>query len=392
MDETELLNRVPMGADATFPKSEIDARQENLRKMLKEKDIDLYLTSGAENIFYLSGQQTPGYYVFQCLAIPADGEPFLVTRKLEVYNARYNSYLERIYGYDDSQSSAEALSGAIDAEGWMGKRIAIDRNAWFLTVNIFDSVREALGELLDGSGLVEGLRRVKSPSELAAIELAAQENDAGMAAGLRATRAGVTENDIAAAILAAAVTAGSEYLGMEPFVTSGPRSGVPHTTWRRRRILPGDVVVLETTACHHRYHAALFRTIMVGNVEQKAHDWYAICMDALNAALETIKPGNLCSNPHDAAQAVIDKAGATEGYRKRTGYSMGISFAPDWGEGNILHLNKGYDVELAPGMVFHIPITLRDYAKFTVAVSETVVVTETGWRSLSNIPRDLVEA
>ena len=89
---------------------------------------------------------------------------------------------------------------------------------------------------------------------------------------------------------------------------------------------------------------------------------------------------------------MIDKGGATEGYRKRTGYSMGISFAPDWGEGNILHLNKGYDVELAPGMVFHIPITLRDYAKFTVAVSETVVVTETGWRSLSNIPRDLVEA
>ena len=392
MSETELLKRVPLGADAAFPKSEIDARQQSLRKILKQRDIDLYLTSGAENIFYLSGQQTPGYYVFQCLAIPADGEPFLVTRKLEAYNARYNSYLERIYGYDDSQSPAEALSGAIGAEGWAGKRIAIDRNAWFLTVNIFDRVREALGELLDGSGLVEDLRRVKSPGELAAIERAAQENDAGMAAGLRATRAGVTENDVAAAILAASVSAGSEYLGMEPFVTSGPRSGVPHTTWRRRRILPGDVVVLETTACHHRYHAALFRTIMVGDVPKKARDWYAICMDALNAALDNMKPGNPCSAPHDAAQAVIDKGGATDGYRKRTGYSMGISFAPDWGEGNILHLNKGFDVELVPGMAFHIPITLRDYARFTVAVSETVVVTETGYRPLSNITRDLVEA
>ena len=174
MNETELLNRVPLGADAVFPKSEIDARQENLRKMLKEKDIDLYLTSGAENIFYLSGQQTPGYYVFQCLAIPADGESFLVTRKLEAYNARYNSYLERIYSYDDSQSSAEALSAAIDAEGWKGNRIAIDRNAWFLTVNIFESVRESLGELLDGSGLVEGLRRVKSSRELTAIERAGE--------------------------------------------------------------------------------------------------------------------------------------------------------------------------------------------------------------------------
>ena len=41
MNETELLNRVPLGADAVFPKSEIDARQENLRKILKEKDIFL---------------------------------------------------------------------------------------------------------------------------------------------------------------------------------------------------------------------------------------------------------------------------------------------------------------------------------------------------------------
>jgi len=82
---------------------------------------------------------------------------------------------------------------------------------------------------------------------------------------------------------------------------------------------------------------------------------------------------------------------ATQGPDKRAGYSMGIAFAPDWSEGTILHLNKGYDVELVPGMVFHIPITLRDYAKFTVAVSETVVVTETGCRALSNIPRDLVE-
>ena len=72
------------------------------------------------------------------------------------------------------------------------------------------------------------------------------------------------ENDIAGGIMGAATRAGSEYLGMEPFVTSGPRSGVPHTTWRRRMIENGDLVILETAACFNRYHAALFRTIAVG--------------------------------------------------------------------------------------------------------------------------------
>jgi len=67
-----------------------------------------------------------------------------------------------------------------------------------------------------------------------------------MQAGLHATRLGASENDVAADIMAAAIRAGSEYLGMDPFVTSGPRGGVPHTTWRRRKIESGDLVALET--------------------------------------------------------------------------------------------------------------------------------------------------
>ncbi|WP_413726019.1 M24 family metallopeptidase [Sodalis sp. RH16] len=390
MIDKNLIGSIPQGGDSAFPKQEFDSRIAKLQAILRDKSIDLYLTSGAENIFYLSGQQTPGYYVFQCLAIPVQGEPFLVLRELESYNARFNTYLESLYGYGDGFSPAQALASAIEQEGWKGKRIAIDRNAWFLTVNIFDELAARLGEMQDGSGFAESLRRVKSPLEILALEEAARENDAGMRAGIQAARAGVDENAIAGAIMGATIAAGSEYMGMEPFVTSGPRSGVPHTTWRRRVIQSGDVVVLETAGCHHRYHAALFRTIMVGDVPQQARDWHNITLDALAAAMAAMKPGNLCSDVHDAAQRVIDAGGATNAYRKRTGYSMGISFAPDWGEGNILHLNKGYDVELVEGMAFHIPITLREYARFTVACSETVIVTRDGCRPLSKIPRDLI--
>lgn len=390
MIDKNLINRIPQGGDSAFPKQEFDSRIAKLQAILREEDIDLYLTSGAENIFYLSGQQTPGYYVFQCLAIPVQGAPFLVIRELESYNARFNTYLDKIYGYGDGFPPAEALASAIEVEGWKGKRIAIDRNAWFLTVNIFSELSARLGEMLDGSGYAESLRRVKSPLEIAAMEAAARENDAGMLAGIKAAKAGVDENAIAGAIMGATIAAGSEYMGMEPFVTSGPRSGVPHTTWRRRVIQNGDVMVLETAGCHHRYHAALFRTIMIGDVPQKARGWYDVTRDALAAAMAALKPGNLCSDAHNAAQAVIDAAGATDAYRKRTGYSMGISFAPDWGEGNILHLNKGYDVELVEGMAFHIPITLREYAQFTVACSETVVITRDGCRPLSKIPQDLI--
>jgi Xaa-Pro dipeptidase len=364
-----------------------------LRRRLPEAGIRRTRRRPAKDtIFYLSGQQTPGYYVFQCLGVPAEGAPFLVLRELESYNARGNSYIEDIQGYPDGVAPAAALADALKARGWQGKRIAIDRNAWYLTVNIYEGLTQQIPGLLDGSGLVEPMRRIKSSRELQSMELAAEANDAGMRAGLDATAAGASENDVAAAVLQACVAAGSEYLGMEPFVSSGPRSGMPHSTWRRRRIEPGDLVILETAAAYNRYHAALFRTVAVGRVPDLARRYYDVCLEALDAAVGKMRPGNSCADVHTATQAVVDKHGRTDNYRKRTGYSLGIAFAPDWGEGNILSLHHTVEVPLQPNMVFHVPITLREFGRFTVAVSETVVITDGGPRTLSQIPRDLVEA
>jgi Xaa-Pro dipeptidase len=386
----EILRQVPQGAESAFAKSEYERRITALRQEMARKGFDLLLTSGPENIFYLTGQQTPGYYMFQCLGIPAAGEPFLVLRGLESMNARLKSIITDIEGYADDTHPAVALAAALKKRGWVGKRVAIDRNSWFLTVNLFDKVVEECGALLDGSFVIEPLRRAKSAAELEQIEKAAVANDAGMQAGLDATRIGASENDIAASIVAGAIRAGSEYVGMEPFVTSGARGGIPHTTWRRRTIAGGDVIALETCACYNRYHAALFRTVAAGTIPKLAEDMYKVCLEGLDAAIEKLRPGNTCTDVHNAAQAVIDHHGYTAGYRKRTGYSIGISFAPDWGEGNILSLFRGIDVPLAPGMTFHVPITLREYNKFTVAVSETVVVTNGAARTLSKISRDLL--
>jgi Xaa-Pro dipeptidase len=87
---------------------------------------------------------------------------------------------------------------------------------------------------------------------------------------------------------------------------------------------------------------------------------------------------------------VIDLAGFTENFKKRAGYSIGISFAPDWGEGGILSLYTGITTELRPGMTFHIPVALRVFGQFTVGVSETVIVTEIGCRPLSAINRPIL--
>jgi Xaa-Pro dipeptidase len=387
-----ILKSVPQGAESVFPKAEYEARLAKLRTRMKESGFDLVLLSGAENVFYLCGQQTPGYYTFQSLCVPMTGEPFHVLRALEAPNAKINTYIADITGYADDENPAAVLAAAIKKRGWQGKRIAIDQNGWFLTVNLYNRLIAECGPLLDCAGIVEPLRRVKSKLETEQMENAGRANEAGMIAGLAVTRPGATENDIASAVMGASIKAGGEYVGMEPFVTSGPRSGIPHTTWRRRKIESGDVAVLETSACYNRYHVALFRTVACGKIPQLAQDMYKVCAEGLEVAIDKLRVGNTCAEVHNAVQAVIDRNGFTAGYRKRTGYSMGISFAPDWGEGNILSLFRGVDESLEPGMVFHVPITLREYNKWTVAVSETVMVTDKGPKTFSTISRDLVRA
>ncbi|MGH0241655.1 M24 family metallopeptidase [Sinorhizobium meliloti] len=376
------------GSDAGIPKNELDRHVRAAQKAIQEKGLDLLLLTGPENIYYLSAQQTPGYYMFQCLCVPAEGEPFLFVRGLEAANARANTFVEEILFYEDGVNGAARLADELVKRGYKNKRVGIDRRSWFLTIEQYETFVGAFGTLHDASGLLEPLRAVKSGYELEQIEKAAVCVELGMVAALKAIREGATENDVAAAMINAAYLQGSEYVGMEPFVCSGPRSGLRHATWRRRVLKSGDLVTLENAACVNRYHSALFRTACVGpNVDEKAKAMREACVEGLDIALAELKPGNSCADVHNAVQKVIDKHGFTEHFRKRAGYSVGIAFAPDWGEGNVLSLNHDVDTELQPGMVFHMPISLCVHGVYTVCASETAIVTKSGSKALSSLDR-----
>jgi Xaa-Pro dipeptidase len=375
------------GLEAAFPKDEFDRRLAAARAAIGRLEIGTLIVTGPENIYYLTGQQTPGYYTFQALLLPADGEPCFIVRRLEAMNCMVNSYIDRVEVYDDGTDPFALLSDLLAQR--KVTRIAIDKRGWFLPIAAYESLQVRLGDLADGAGVIESLRAIKSPAEIERIERAAAYVDNGMRAGYRAIGKGSSENDLVAAMMGEAIRSGSEYLGMEPLVSTGRRTGIPHGTWRRRKIEPGDPIFLEMAACHDRYHAVLMRSAWMGPPPDYAKRMMDTCQDALTAALDKLRPGNLCEDVHNAAQAVIDRAGFTENYRKRTGYSIGISFAPDWGEWQVLSLFSGVREILRPGMVFHIPPALRRYGEFTVGVSETAVVTEDRCRVLGSVPRDL---
>ncbi|SDN71535.1 Xaa-Pro dipeptidase [Methylobacterium phyllostachyos] len=376
------------GREAAFPEAEFAARQAAARAAIKAAGHTALVVTGPETIYWLTGRQTAGYFAFQALVVPVAGDPALLVRQLERPGAAANTWLDDIAAYPDGADPAEALAALVRRRGLA--RPALERDGWFVAPALAARIDAALGgPLPDGSGLLAPLRAVKSAAELAAIRAAARYAQAGIAAGLEACAAGTDENAVAAAMLAAATAAGSEAMAMEPLVASGPRSGLPHMTWRRRRLEPGDAVFLELAGSHARYHAALMRSVWIGPPPAEAQRMMDCALRALDAALAALRPGRPCSAPHVAAQAIIDAAGYGPAFRKRIGYAMGVAFAPDWGEGNLLSLFTGEDRLIEPGMVFHLPATLRRYGAWTVGASETVIVTANGAEPLSDLSRTL---
>ena len=375
--------------DLVFPMAEYDARLARLRAAMAERQLDAFIVTTPENLFYLTGYQTPGYYWFQALVVPLAGEPFIVTRRLEDSNVETRTWLAASHPYEDADNPPAALGQTIARYGLADARIGYERQSYFFRASEQDVLFATLPDatFLDASGMAEALRLIKSDAEIDLMRQAARCCEAGMQAGIETVAAGVDENQVAAEIQAAMTRAGSHYPAIHPFVASGWRGAVGHATWEDRVIEPGDAVFLEIGGCRHRYHAAMMRVAIVGEPPAAMLQAERVVQDAMQACLETIKPGVPAGQIDAVARAVVAAGAPDVAQVSRTGYSIGIGFAPDWGEGHILSLLAGEERPLEANMTFHLIPWVQVPGAAGVGLTETVRVTPSGCELLTQFER-----
>lgn len=377
----------------TFPMDEHRRRLSELRARMDAWNLDVVVITDPGNLFYLTEYQTTGYSYFQCLVIPLESEPFMVTRLLEETNVIARTWVELTRPYTDTGDAIETLWHALtEFDLVSGKRIGYERNSYFfpayqqdrMTANWYDA------DFVDCFGIVEEGRVKKSPLELEAMRKAARAGELGMTAGLDAIRAGVSENELAAAICAAMFEAGGEYPAVLPYVTSGPRVVIGHATWEGRIVEPGDTVFLEVGGCFRRYHAAMMRTAHVGEPPPEVRAAEALCREALDTMIDGLRPGITVADADRLARDVLARTNVGGSLVTRAGYSIGIAFAPSWDEGYIVSLKPGDNRTLEEGMTFHLIPWLFDYEGHRVmGISETVHITADGAEPLASLDRSL---
>ena len=357
---------------------------------LQSGDLDGVLLFDPENMFWLTGYQTIGYFTFQAMYVPVAGKPVVITRVVNRDMALALPTIGDAVAVFDTEDHVEVLVAFLTSAS-AGGRVGIETTSRYLNVHDHARLSDRLGaRLTPFARALEQHRMIKRPEELDRMRAAARAVEAGLVQALDTIAVGRTDNDLAAALYQGSIAAGSEYIGHPPMVVTGPRSQLCFALWKRNTIEKGDVVLLEGAGCVDRYHAMMSRSAVVGTATPAQKATAAALIEVLETAVDTIRPGISSGEVDAACRAKVERRGLGEYYKSRTAYGIGIGFPPNWAEGHIYSLKPDDPLILQPNMTFHvIPTMFRD--GFGMAISDSVRVTETGCELLTNLPRDLIE-
>lgn len=345
-----------------------------------------------ENIYYLTGLDHQGHFAFTMLVLPLDGEPVLVARAMEATTIAAQIPQCRHLPFADYEDPANAAAQAILSVAAAGSTVAVEQSSMCFPLSIWEPLREKLRSvvLADGSGIVEPLRQIKSPAEILQVRRAAAASSRAIEAGINATRAGASQNDVAAAVYGEMMLAGSEYPGFAPLIRSRDLLLHEHATWRPTPIGFGDAVFLELSASAARYHAPLTRMAYVGEAPSGTERAAEIATAGLEAVRAALVPGALNGEVYAAWQDVMDKGlGHTSYRRHHCGYAVGIGYPPSWvGGAGVAGLRAGGTTEIQAGMTFHVLSWILDQEPADYVVSDTILVTPEGGEILTTTRRE----
>jgi Xaa-Pro dipeptidase len=370
-----------------FPHEEFQTRLDGVRTRMDERGLDALLLTTPENIFYLTGYQTPGYYYFIGLIVPLNGNPILVPPPHEESLVASYSVVDDYRLFGDTEDPIFGIAGLLGELGLGHGSIGVEYDSWFLNIRDYMRLRLQLpaATLHDASGLVESGRLIKSELEIGYMRDAADIAVAGVKAGMDAIAIGASERDLAAAVTSAQIQAGSEYSGLPPFITTGEEHSMQvHSTWSDRVIENNEVVFFEVPGVVNRYHSALTRAAFVGDPPDLLLRGSEVNRDALRLAKERIRPGVTASEAFEAARQRIDDADVPYVQGRRIAYGIGTAFPPGWDEGNIFSINANEQRAFHRGMTFHVITTMRLPGIGAIGCSDTVLVTDDGCETLTD--------
>jgi ectoine hydrolase len=386
-----------------FTRAEYAQRLAKTRAAMENKGIELLFVSDPSNMAWLTGYDGWSFYVHQAVLVPMDGEPVWIGRGQDANGAKRTAWIghDSIIGYPDhyvqstERHPMDYMAGVIAQRGWDRLSIGVEMDNYYFSAAAYAALVKHLphARFSDATALVNWQRAVKSATEIGYMRKAARIVEKMHERIVDVVEPGMRKCDLVAEIYDAGTRGGEDadgrfggdYPAIVPLLPSGLDASAPHLTWDDRPMALGEGTFFEIAGCYHRYHCPLSRTVFLGTPTDAFLDAEKATLEGMEAGLDAARPGNTCEDIANAFFAVLKRYGIVKD--NRTGYPIGISYPPDWGE-RTMSLRPGDRTVLEPGMTFHFMTGLW-LETMGLEITESILITETGVECLANVPRKL---
>ena len=383
-----------------FPLAEYEARIARTRSAMATRGLDLVITSDPSNMAWLTGYDGWSFYVHQAVLLAMEGEPVWWGRRMDGFGARRTAFMDEanISGYpDDYVQSAvrhpmEHMARLIAERRLDGSRIGVEMDNYWFSAAAYEVLKRKLpnARFFDATGLVNWQRAVKSDNEIEFMRRAGRMVERMYEAVFELIEPGLAKNRLVAEIYRIAIEGADghwgDYPAIVPMMGSGLDATAPHLTWDDQPFRDNEGTFFELAGCYRRYHCPLSRTVFLGTMPDKYRAAEQAVLAASEAALDQARPGKTCD---DVATAFFDTL-KKHGFEKdsRTGYPIGLSYPPDWGE-RTFSLRRGDLTVLKQNMTLHfMPALWLDDGG--IELSESILIGTGGPEMLSKVPRKVV--
>ncbi len=379
-----------------FEPAEFASRLARLTDKMKEEKLDALLLFAQESMYWLTGYDTFGYCFFQTLVVKADGTMALLTRSADLRQARHTSVIEDIHVWVDRVNADPTmdLKNLLVEMDLLGARIGVEYDTHGMTgrvARLVDAQLTTFGQISDASYLVSRLRLIKSPTEIAYVEHAAVLADDALDAAIRLAKPGADEADILAAMQGAVFTGGGDYPANEFIIGSGADALLCRYKSGRRKLDANDQMTLEWAGAYAHYHAAMMRTIVIGEPTHRHRELYNACLETIQAIETVLKPDHTFGDVFDMHARIMDERGLARHRLNACGYSLGARFSPSWMEHQMFHAGNPQPIE--PNMSLFVHMIIADSDTGTaMTLGQTYLTTDEGPRALSRHPLDFIGA
>lgn len=376
-----------------FSEEEFKLRRHRALELMKRENLDGFLITKQESLYYLTGYDTFGYVFFQAMYFHSDGSMRLITRMPDLRQALYTSVLEPkniLIRPDEAGSNPVSLVPEVLKEFGINSpstKIGYEPDSATLTHEIGKLLEEAVAgicTLINHSTLFgRELRIVKSEPELRKIRKAAYLADFALIRALKLAKPGAYEGDLWREIVGTVYEGGGDDPANENILVSGNKAVLTRYSSGKSKI--DRQLTLEHAGVYKHYHACLMRTIHIGGVTKLARQMFEVNILQMEAAMKALRPGREIGDVFEAYARVADERGFQDQRFNACGYSVGATFAPTWMDFPMFV--RGQKVVAQPGMVFFIHIILMDKATDTASsIGQTVEVVQDGCVPLSKLP------